>query len=178
MTEVAAAMGIITMEGRIPNWYLLHLKPKCEDLVTHKLQGCGFEVYNPKLRERKYSRRKLQEVISPLFPCYVFAKFELLSGYRLIRYTRGVRRVVGTDDLPTPVSGMIIDSLRARAEDGAIKIERSFIPGEPVLIKGGPFQGIDAIFEKEMNGVERVSVLLKEINARVLIDSCLIEKVK
>ncbi|MBI5643622.1 MAG: hypothetical protein HY954_09150 [Deltaproteobacteria bacterium] len=160
------------------NWYLLYLKPKWEDRVSLRLEESGFEVYNPKLKERKYIRRKLQYVISPLFPCYLFVKFELLKSYRIIKYTRGVKTVVGNDGCPIAAPDGIIDSIKAKAQDGTtISIQpKGFVSGEPVLIKGGPFQGIDAIFENEMKGVERVSILLKEINARVLIDRCLLER--
>ena len=43
---------------------------------------------------------------------------------------------------------------------------------EPVVIQSGAFQGIAAVFEKEMPGRQRVSVLLGALNwqARVELD--------
>jgi transcription elongation factor/antiterminator RfaH len=159
------------------NWYLVYTKPKNEDSVTSKLEGCGFEVFNPKLKERKYVRRKLRDVVSPFFPCYIFVKFKIPESYRLIKYTRGVRKVVGTENQPTPVHQVIIDSIRDRMDNGLVAIRpRKFSPGEEVLIKGGPFEGLDAIFIREMHGLERVSILLKAINARVIVESAFLEK--
>ena len=60
--------------------------------------------------------------------------------------------------------------------DGIITIKPKFKPGEEVLIKGGPFQGLNAVFEKELKGIERVSILLKTINARLVVDSALLAK--
>lgn len=159
------------------NWYLVYLKPRNEDKVSERLSGCGFEVFNPKLKERRVIRRKLNDVVAALFPGYIFVRFDFPSDCRLIKYTRGVKKIVGTEHSPTPVPQGIIDSIRARLVDGlAVVNTQSFAPGEAVVIQGGPFQGLDAIFEQEMNGMERVCVLLKEINARVVVDGAALVK--
>src|SRR3990172_3100445 len=145
------------------DWYLIYTKPKNEDSVCCKFANCGFDVFNPKMKERKYIRRKIQQVISPLFPCYIFVKFDLLKDYRLVKYTRGVKRVVGTGDSPIRVPLEVVDSIRVRMEEG-------------VVIKEGPFQGFEAIFEKEMKGAERVSILLKAIDARVIVNGAAISR--
>lgn len=153
------------------NWYLVYLKPRNEDKISERLSDCGFEVFNPKLKERRFIRRKLSDVVSALFPGYIFVKFDFPSDYRLISYTRGVKKVVGTENSPIPVPQAIIDSIRARLVDGlAVVKAHKFAHGEAVVIQGGPFKGLDAIFEKEMKGMERVCVLLREINARVVVN--------
>lgn len=160
------------------NWYLVYTKPKNEDCVAKKFFESGFEVLNPKLKERKYIRRKLQDAVSPLFPCYVFVKFDLLKNYRMIKYSRGVKKLVGADSMPAVVPEDIISSIRDRIEDGVIAIRaQKFETGEKVVIKAGPLQGFDAIFEKELKGMERVSILLKTINARVDIDPAFLAKI-
>jgi len=159
------------------DWYLIYTKPKNEDSVCCKFANCGFDVFNPKMKERKYIRRKIQQVISPLFPCYIFVKFDLLKDYRLVKYTRGVKRVVGTGDSPIRVPLEVVDSIRVRMEEGVVIIKAlSFKPGEDVVIKEGPFQGFEAIFEKEMKGAERVSILLKAIDARVIVNGAAISR--
>lgn len=160
------------------NWYLIYTKPRNEDTVTTKLQDCGFEVFNPKLKERKCIRRRLRYVISSLFPCYIFVKMDLRSNYRFVKYTRGIRKIVGTENSPTPVSPWIIESIRSRMEDGVVAVKPPKLnPGDEVVIKGGPLQGIEAIFEREMKGEERVIIMLKAVNVRVVADSAFISKV-
>ena len=159
------------------NWYLLYTKPRCENSVAQRLSDNGFEVLNPKFKERRYIRRKLQEVIAPLFSCYIFIKFDPFKHYHLVKYTRGLKRIVGTGNVPDVVPEEIISSLKNRMEEGIISIKPlKFEPGEEIFIKGGPLQGFYAIFEKELKGVERVSILLKAINARIVIDSVLLGK--
>lgn len=159
------------------NWYVVYTKPKNEDSVAMKFVSNGFEVLNPKFNERKYIRRKLQEVTSHLFPCYIFVKFDLLKDYRLIKYTRGVKRVVGVENMPTAVPDEIINSIKNKMEYGIVRIStRMFNQGEEVLIKGGPFEGFNAVFEKELKSTERVMILLKAINAKVIVDTAFLEK--
>ena len=158
-------------------WHLVYTKPKNEDLVASKLQSAGFEILNSKLRERRYVRRKLQNVVSSLFPCYIFAKFCNSYDYRLVNYTRGVRSIVGNGRSPAVVPDEIISAIRAREEQGVVTVRpQKFQPGEEVLIKGGPFQDVEAIFQMELKGMERVSILIKSINARMVLDGSVLTR--
>ncbi len=163
------------------NWYLLYTKPKHEDAVSMKLVGSGFEVLNPKLQERRYVRRKLRDVISPLFPGYLFVRFDNPldnpSDYRLIRYTRGVKKVVGISGVPTAVPDALIWAVAERMSDGIVTIrQQTFNEGDAVHIKGGHLEGLSAVFERQLKGTERVCILLKTLNARVVVEMALLEK--
>ena len=153
------------------NWHLIYTKPKNEDFVENRLQSAGFEVLNAKLKQRRYLRRKLQDVISPLFPCYLFAKFDSLNDYRMIKSTRGIKKIVGGEWVPTIIPDEIISSVWQREEQGVITVmPPSFEPGEEVLVKDGPFRDFEAVFQREIKGIDRVCILLKAINARLVVD--------
>lgn len=159
------------------NWYLVYTKPKNEDIVSQKFIDAGFQVLNPKLKERKVYRRKLQDITSPLFPCYIFVKFDGIEDYRLVKYTRGVKTIVGTPGALNIVAEEVINSVTSRMKDGVVTLDpQEFKPGESVIIKAGPFEGFNAIFEKGLKNSERVSILLGAINARTVVDRALIEK--
>ncbi len=159
------------------SWFLIYTKPKCEETVSGKFSERGFPVLNPKIRERRCIRRKLVDLISPLFPCYLFVQFDLEKDYRLIRYTRGVRRVVGNEGAPSAVPPDIISELQKRMEEGVVKIAaKRFEPGSNVVIKAGPFEGFNAVFERELKGRERVAILLRSLNVRVIVDSAILER--
>ncbi len=160
------------------NWYLVYTKPKNEDIVSQKFIDAGFQVLNPKLKERKVYRRKLQDIISPLFPCYLFVKFDGSEDYRLVKYTRGVRSIIGLSGNPTIVPEEIISSILSRMTDGVILLKpQEFNPGDKVIIKAGPLEGVNAVFEREMKGTDRVGILLGSINARTTLDRALLEKI-
>ena len=162
---------------RRPEWYLVYTKPRAEDGVERKLADAGFEVLNPKLKERKLVRRRLKDAVTPLFPCYVFVRFDIYKNFRLVKYTRGVNKLVGSESAPTPVSDEIVSSIMKRVEGGFVSIRESFEAGESVSIKAGPFEGLDAVFEQEVKDTERVSILLKAVNARVVVDKAFLKKV-
>lgn len=156
------------------NWFLIYTKPKCEDTVESKLRGAGFTVLSPKVKERKYSRGKVVECVCPLFPSYVFAKFDKYRDYHLIRYTRGVKWVLRSEEGPAEIPDTVVNTIIERIEDGFVTIRKSFTQGQTVIIKGGPFEGFTAVFEKEMSGMERVCLLLKTINVRLVIDKSMV----
>jgi len=159
------------------NWFLIYTKPRCEDSVSNKFVDSGFEVLNPKIEERRYIRRKLQDVVSPLFPCYIFVRFDNPKDGRLVKYTRGVRSIVGPENIPSIVPEEIIGQIKKRMEDGVIHIRPgSFVEGEDVSIQAGPFEGLEAVFEKQLKGSERVSILLKTVNARVVVDASILKR--
>ena len=153
-------------------WYLLYTKPKHEPPVARRLADAGFRVLLPRLRERRTFRGHIREVVVPLFPCYLFVEMDWARQGRLIRYTRGVRRVVSVGDQPLPVPRDMIETIRQRLDEkGETTLApRDFSPGEEVLIHHGPMAGFTAVFVKPLKGTERVQVLLQAIGAKAEVD--------
>lgn len=159
-------------------WYAVYTKPKREDGAASALRNAGVEVFNPKLKQRKYSKGAYKDMIGPLFPCYLFVRFEATAPSRMIKYTRGIRKIVGGDS-PWPVPDEIIDLLKSREEDGLIALKPPELRGgDRVKITQGPMQGLDGIFEREIGGQERVILLLNaiEYQARVVIEKSFLMK--
>ena len=75
---------------------------------------------------------------------------------------------------PAVVEEDIIHSIRATDDNGLIVLSPSFSlkSGQAVLIDQGPFRGVEAIFEQELNGMQRVALLLKTVayQGRIVID--------
>ena len=96
------------------------------------------------------------------------------SDYCLVKYTRGVKSIVGANH-PVVVPDEIITSIMDRMDDGMVKMKApNFVKGEKVLIKNGPFDGLEGIFEADLKGTERVSILLSNISARVVVDRAML----
>ena len=109
---------------------------------------------------------KLAWTRGPLFPGYLFARFDLQTRYFDIRYLPGVSGFVsaGNDPLVFPVA--VIEEIRCRAVEGVIKLQEPVHGrGDKVQIVQGPFRGFDAIFERYLSGAERVAILLSTIEA-------------
>lgn len=143
------------------NWYAIHTKPGREESVAARLRGAGIELYSPRLQARRYLRGRCRDVVEPLFPCYLFARFDPDSCLWMITYTRGVRKVVGSAGAPWPVSPEIIDLIRSQESGGLIPARYDeFREGDLVEITHGPLAGLAGVFSRPLKGNERVLLLL------------------
>ncbi len=112
-------------------------------------------------------RRRMQTVVGPLFPGYLFVNCDLETCCRSVRYARGVRRIVAFGLTPEPVAVEIIEAIRARLVNGELAVPAaSFSPGQSVRIQDGPLQGLEAIFERELSDQQRVVLLLRTLAAQ------------
>jgi len=158
------------------NWFAIYTKPKAEDSTTQLLNNAGIETLTPKIKTRKYLRKKYTEVIEQLFPCYIFAFFDIERHGHMIKYTRGVRYIVGKEH-PLIVHQEIIDAIRERMEGGIVKqVTERFRRGEKVLIKEGPFKDFYGIFERDVSGRERALILLGALHGKLEIETISIKK--
>lgn len=158
------------------NWYAVYTKPGAEEAAARLLSNAGIETFNPKIKVRKYLRKKYTEVIEQLFPCYIFASFDPNKHSHMIRYTRGVRYVVGKEH-PLVVPPEMISAIKDRMEDGVVMPEaETFVAGDRVLIKEGPFKDFYGIFQRNLSGRERVVILLEALFCKVEIETFSIRK--
>lgn len=151
-------------------WFVIHTKPKKEGQVERLFREGGFTVYCPKyLCEKR---------VSPFFPGYAFLNFEFPRQYQMVKYTRGVKRIVGTDEGPTPIPGEVVEGIMAREKDGLIVFEkygREPSLGDEIEVVEGPLKGLKGIFKKEVGDKERVMILLNYVSYQGML---LIEKSK
>lgn len=157
------------------NWYAINTKPGREQAVRDLLssQG-GLEVYCPLIRASRFLRGQYKNIIEPLFSCYMFARFSPETHLWMVKYTRGVRKVVGLPGSPWEVADDLLDHLRSQEKDGVISARCSepLNPGDRVRIADGPFMDLDAVFNGYLNGMERAILLLKTMGgqAHVIVD--------
>ncbi len=155
------------------HWFAVHTKPHREDSAALNIARLDLEVFLPKVKREQTICGIPRELVKPLFPGYLFARFCPATHLHSIRYARGVLRVVSCGDVPLPVDERIIEEIRSRiGADGYVRLEdRSPHPGDRVLVKEGPLQGLKGIFERELDDRERVILLLEaiEYQARLVI---------
>ena len=159
--------------GDSVHWYLVHSKPHQESVAKSNLQWLGVETFFPQLRQLKIIRRRKQFTISPLFPGYLFSRFDMATEFRKVTYAQGVRKVVMFGSFPAQVDEETIASIKARIQVGYLhRRSSSFKVGQVVQIKEGPFLGLEVVFEKDLSGAQRVALLLKTVayQARIIIN--------
>ena len=146
------------------HWFVVNTKPRNEDRAASNLAAGNIEVLSPKLKLKKYKNGRLIEAIEPMFPSYIFVKFHPVDEFRLVKYTRGVKTIVHFGNKIIPINDELVDFVKSRLVDGIATLQKkTFKKGEKVLIKEGPFKGLGGIFEKELEGKERVMILLDSV---------------
>lgn len=148
------------------DWYLVRTKPGKERWVADQLSAILPEVFLPMLEARVPRWGRLVWSVMPLFPCYLFAQFDIQARYFDVKYTAGVRDIVsaGYDPLAVPI--LVVEEIKLRGTNGIVKIQpRTFDTGQCVRVIDGPFRGFEAIFDRYLSGTERVAILLSTVEA-------------
>ena len=164
------------------DWYCVHTKPKKEAMAElYFREKVGLEVYYPRLKRRNTIRRVKRWVVGPLFPRYLFCRFELAEHYRTVRYAREVIGIISFGDRPAVVEPAVIDQLKSWAGEAVdvVTIHPNPKPGDTVEIKDGAFRGLRAVVERDMNDQQRVALLLTTLayHARIVVHRDQIEPV-
>jgi transcriptional antiterminator RfaH len=147
-------------------WYLVRTKQQKESLVQCKLGEFVRRTFLPRMRTRRFRNGILTESVTPLFPCYLFALFDLESNLYKVLHTIGVAGLVCAGSTPSEVEPSIIEEINRRGEDGIIEIApRTFNAGERVRLTDGPMEGFAGIFEHYRSGARRVALLLNVVGA-------------
>ena len=164
------------------NWHCIHTKPlKEQQVARHFSEMLDLETYFPRLKREKTIRRVRRVVTSPLFPRYLFCRFEPALHYRAVRYATDVIDVVSFGGQPATVDDGIISGLRNWAGDAldVITIQPSLRPGDLVEITDGPMRGLEAVILHERSDRDRVAVLLSilECGAQMTISRAQLRRV-
>jgi len=148
-------------------WYAIHTHPREETRAAYNLRAWHVETFDPRIRKCRlnpFTGAAIYES-KPLFPRYIFARFDAVRLLSKVCFTRGVNRVVSFGPSPTPVDDEIIALIKSQIrQDGFIELGQVLKSGEDVIITEGPLRGLIGIFEREMNGNDRAMVLLKTIS--------------
>ena len=152
-------------------WYVIYTKPHNEDLAREQLENKNIFVFLPKIREVRFRNDKLREAVQPLFPSYIFAQFTIPDEYYDVKWARGVKRIVGSGDLPTPLDDSIVVFLRDQADhEGLIQPQPQIRQGDKVRVKQGPLEGLWGTVQGEIDGKGRVKVLMDILHAGAKIE--------
>ena len=156
------------MDGRESlNWFVINSKPKQEFVAQAGLESLGLSVYLPLYKKLVKKDKVKFPVIAPLFGGYLFAQFSLFDHYHKVRYTRGVKVVLGNKEHVWTIGDDKIDDIRSREVNGIVQMRKkqnAFHPGDQVIIDEGDFDGWEGVFQQELPDKERAIILLTNLN--------------
>jgi transcriptional antiterminator RfaH len=148
-------------------WYLVHTKPRQEDVALANLQRQGYECYLPQMRIDRIRRRKAEIATEPMFPRYLFIRLDSSDqgkSWSPIRSTLGVSQLVHFGARAAKVDDALIELLRRREQ--AMPLDAMFHSGDSVVITDGLFAGIEAIYQT-VDADRRAFILLEILSKPV-----------
>ena len=161
-------------------WYVIQTKTAKEWEVTSYLSMKELEMFSPVMEAFVLRHGQINRELKPLFPSYIFGRFDLEHDYPLVRWARGVKKVLGFGGYPESVSEQVVELIKQRTdEDGIVRKTRRFEPNDVIRINSGPLKDLLGIFERWVSDSERVRVLLNLIGYQPTIELhySLLEKV-
>ena len=161
--KTSRALGIVPRRGaeEPSSWYVVQVLSQKEGYAAEHLERQGFRTFFPRFYRNRSHARKTETVLAPLFPGYIFVKFDIeMDRWLAVNSTRGVVRLVGPrPSEPQPVPAIVIENLMDRCRAGVLtKIPDHIRAGDCVQINAGPLAGQVATIES-LNDQRRISVL-------------------
>jgi transcription antitermination factor NusG len=122
-------------------WFALQTKPRNEKQVERLLTHKGYECCLPMYRQKRRWSDRVMEVELPLFPMYIFCRFNSSAIGKAIS-TPGVARIVGFGGKPAEVKVEEIEALQLLGQSELLREPWAYIPdGTFVQVETGPLTG-------------------------------------
>lgn len=129
----------------VPCWHVLYVKPRCEKKMAGYCGAHDIEFDLPLREETKIYQRRKVTVLKPVFPGYIFLRFLPADKLTVLKSNLTVRIL--------PIENQVqfcreLQQIRqALAIDPTLDASAAFQAGRRVMIKSGPFQGLEGIVQ-------------------------------
>lgn len=150
-----------------PAWFCVRTQTKREHIAAAHMRDLeGVEVFCPRIRYRKATRRGKIWWFESLFPGYLLAKFSLAEKERAVTFCQGVRGLVRFGSEIPPVPEYFIRSLkdeirnRPEGEEELMSVAPVIRVGDEAEVAFGPLQGMRGTIVSVLPSSERVKILL------------------
>lgn len=158
--DIREQIGSLELFSQL-HWFVVHTKPRDEHRVKEHFERMGIETLLPLTKDFRYPQHKIHPILHPLFPNYLFARLDLERHYYKVKWTRGVNRILGVGNEPTPVSELMIQMLRDRmGNDNTVQLLDDLQEGNLIQVTSGPLKDFVGIFQKGLSSDGRVRILL------------------
>lgn len=152
-----------------PEWFCVRCQTKREHIAAGHLRELeGIEVFCPRLRYRKATRRGKIWWVEPMFPGYLLAKFDLAEMERAVTYCHGVRGLVKFAGNVPPIPAAFVESIKQQIQtrEGTeeyelLNLSPTIVIGDEVEVAHGPLQGQRGTVVSVPNATDRVKILLE-----------------
>src|SRR5258706_6336944 len=135
-----------SLKTQADSWFVIWTESRAEKKVEARIAAMGLSAWLPTVKERRRWSDRWREVVSPLFPGYLFARASSVEWSRVLR-TPGVLTVVREGDAPALLADSFVARLRDAIErDGAapepVAEVVNYLPGDEVIVQDGALKGV------------------------------------
>ena len=157
------------------DWYVIRTQTLAEERAALHLNNQGFETYLPRYRKERRHARKVDVVLRPLFPGYIFVRIDTATQqWRSINGTVGVISIVQFGKELLPIGESIVTNLLQREDEtGVVSLAlKGLKKGDSVTVNEGPFTDLTGLLE-ETDDKKRAILLLDLMGRKVRISASL-----
>ena len=153
------------------NWYALTSKPQHEKSAAQVLLEMGFESFVPLYTDRRKWSDRVKLVEFPLFPRYVFCRFQFPEQRASVLQTPGIQSIVKVGSQAAPVDEKEMAHLQTAVGSGlAVRPHRFLKIGQWVELIDGPLRGVEGILvdvEDTWKVIVSVTLLQRSVSVSV-----------
>ncbi len=153
------------------NWYALRVHSKLASFVSAVLRGKGYEEFLPLCRSRRHWSDRVKDIEVPLFPGYLFCRFDPGDRQVPVLTTPGVIGIVSAGKTPIPVTEEEIESIRRIVYSGLAAQPWPFLGvGSRIRIDRGPLAGIEGVVTqpgKEYRLIVSITLLQRSVAVEI-----------
>ena len=134
-------------ESSVLSWYALRVRSRCEKSAAADLVRRCFPVCAAVALQRRVWSDRVRLLDLPLFPGYIFARFEPSQRHAVL-LGAGVAGIVGCGRTDFPVSDDEIAAILTLISTGETVASAPFLAaGTPVVVRAGPLKGLTGILQ-------------------------------
>ena len=153
-------------------WFAIRVRSQFEHRVAAVLAGKGYEWFLPEYKSRRVWSDRIKEIQLPLFPGYVFCRFDPHCRLPIVTIP-GLVSIVGMGKSPIPIDDAEIAGIQAAVRSGLPSQPWPFLQiGQRVRINYGPLCDLEGIL-LDFRGQSRLvlSVTLLQRSVAVNMDA-------
>jgi transcription antitermination factor NusG len=178
-TDFRRNCGELSIPPAVVSWFALQVRGRQEFNISENLGSNGYEWFLPLYKSSKRWSDRIKQVDSPLFPGYVFCRFNPMDRLPILKIP-GVIQIVGFNRQLVAVDEDEIRAIQALVASGIPNHPCPYLEvGDKVRIESGPLRGLEGLLvEFQGNHQLVLSVTLLQRSVAVKIDSASVTSVR
>jgi transcription antitermination factor NusG len=151
------------------SWYAYYVKPRHEIKAAIQLESIGLLIFLPSITIRKRWSDRWKNITEPLFKGYIFVyadEKERLMGLQ----QKAVINTVSFAGKPAKIPEAQIENIKKMlSTDADVFVTDKIVIGSVVVIKDGPFKGIEGIVYSSVNNEKMLAVTIDLLHRSVIV---------